>query len=150
MSLRAAFTNAGIVQPGSIKRGGVYMVRDELVVFPEDRLPGAKRTRHEHRYVLVLQCQEDCDAPDIPTVLVAPLSTRKRVKSRFDYELSHGTANLREDDYVKLALVQPMLKTELVKRVGIVDLAKMHDVVTVLLANIGGIRRPIDRPPSSH
>ncbi len=145
MSIRHAFGKAGIVRPGAIRWGGIYAMRDDLIVFPEDRLPGARKTPHEYRSILVLQCQTDCDDPNLRTVLIAPLSTKKRIRERFDHELAAGTGNLRSDTLVKLAMVQPVLKVDLepFRMVGDLPMETMRDIITVLLANVGGILRPV-------
>jgi hypothetical protein len=140
LSLKDAFTDVGIVPPQKIKWGGIYPVPDNLINFPEDRLPGARKTPHERRYVLVLQTQEDCDDISRLSVLIAPLGTKKRAKATTEYELPSG---MRFPSLVKLALVQPILKKDLDPFRAEIVLPKdiMKDILTVLLANVGGVER---------
>jgi len=142
LSLKDAITDAGIVPPQKIKRGGIYPVPDDLIVFPEDRLPGARKTPHERRYVLVLQAQEDCDDIIRLSVLVAPLSRKKQAKAKTDYELPTG---MRFPSLVKMGQVQPILKKDLdpFRAETILDKETMKDILAVLLANVGGVERPV-------
>ena len=142
MSFKEAFTDVGIVPPQKIKWGGIYPVPDNLIIFPEDRLPGARKTPHERRYVLVLQTQEDCDDISRLSVLIAPLGTKKRAKATTEYELPSG---MRFPSLVKLGMVQPVLKVDLTpfRPETILDKETMKSILTVLLANVGGVERPV-------
>jgi hypothetical protein len=140
LSLKGAFADAGIVPPQKIKRGGIYPVPDNLIIFPEDRLPGARKTPHERRYVLILQTQVDCDDITRLSVLIAPLGTKKQAKAATEYELPSG---MRFPSLVKLGLVQPILKKDLepFKAETVLNKEIMKDILTVLFANVGGIER---------
>jgi hypothetical protein len=142
LDLKDAFSDAGIVPPQKIKWGGIYPIPDSLIVFPEDRLQGARKTSHINRYVLVLQCQEDCDDSVRRSILIAPLSRKKQAKDVTDYELPSG---LKFPSLVRLGLVQPVLKIDLApfRPETILNKDIMKDIATVLAANVGGIERHV-------
>lgn len=137
--LKRAGVTAKDIEPGDI-----WIVPDELVVFPEDRLPDAKKKKHKHRTVVVLSCKEDCQSIRPLTILIAPLSTKKKLKARTDFLLEKDNGNLREDSFARLGLVQPVLKTDLQRQAKIGQLNKeiFDKMIAVLLANIGVIERP--------
>lgn len=143
---RKAFKRAGITGR-EIKRGEVYLVRDELIVLPEERIPSRpERAIHERRPVLILQTDLDNSNPLYPIILIAPMSHRIDLQGETDYKLSAGQGGLEQDCIVHLGLVQPILKTDLGEdAIGKLDALTMNDIDAILAASLG----LIERPPSS-
>jgi len=146
--LRDAFERVGITGK-RIERGEVYLVPDNLIVLPEERIPSRRsRTIHEERPVLILQTNVDNAEPLYLIVLVAPLSHRVDLKGEQDYRLKAGQGGLKQDSMVHLGLVQPILRTELQgDAIGKLDTLAMNDIDAILAANLGLIERHL--PPKS-
>lgn len=139
-----AFEKAGIVSC-KIQAGDLWTVHDDIITFPEDRLPTAKKTPHEHRTVAILSCKEDCEDPTHLNVLITPLSTKTDIKHKTDFLLKKGISGLRENSYVRLGLIQPVLKMDLIEpKIGTLEKDTWDSIITVLLANVGAIPRPIN------
>ena len=141
--LRDAFERIGITGK-HIERGEIYLVPDELIEFPEERIPSRPtRTIHEQRPVLILQANADNAEPLYLIILVVPLSHRVELKGEQDYRLKAGQGGLKQESIVHLGLVQPILKTELKgDAIGKLDTLTINDIDAVLAANLGLIERP--------
>ncbi len=125
-----------------IHQGEVWRIPDALIVFPEDRLPKPKRTRHKFRSVVILSAEEDCQDPTHITLLVAPLSTKIKIKKKTDFLIKKEEGKLKEDSAVRLGLIFPILKAELIKRESFLPIKILEKLQTVLLANFGILSRP--------
>lgn len=136
-SMKDALKAAGL-SGRKIKQGGVYLVKDELLSIPPRT---AKRTLHEWRAVVVLQCQEDCDNPVRTTLLCAPTSA-SGTKAVTDYDLPKGTGGLERDSVLRLALLQPIAKADLAAELGQLDAETPKKIQTVLMVNFGILPRP--------
>jgi hypothetical protein len=107
-----------------IKGGAVFLMKDEAVVFPEARLEGAgPRNLHEFRWAIVLQGPGDYQALDYPLVHVIPCSSSSTpVRGTFPLpqeELQRdGSPFTAASVLAYTNLVQPCLKTELVRHRG--------------------------------
>lgn len=141
--LRDAFERIGITGK-SIERGEIYLISDELISLPEERIPSRpSRIIHEQRPVLILQTNADNSKSLYPVVFVAPFSHRIDLKGEQDYVLKSGQGGLNQDSILHLGLLQPILKTELQgDAIGKLDTLAMNDVDAVLAANLGLIERP--------
>lgn len=141
--LQDAFERVGVTGK-HIKRGEIYWVTDELIEFPEERIPSRPtRTIHEERPILILQTNADNAEPLYPIVLIAPLSHRVDLQDKRDYKLKAGQGGLKQDSLVHLGLVQPILKTELQgDAIGKLDTLAINDIDAILAANLGLIERP--------
>jgi len=137
-----ALKRAGIAAR-KIERGQIYVVRDDIIVLPRERLPReTKRTVHEHRLVLILQTDLDNSDPPYLFALVAPLSHRVEFQDERDYALKANQGGLDQDSVVHLGLVQPILKIDLEQdAIGKLDALTMNDIDAILAANLGLIER---------
>lgn len=66
---REAKQNLGLAQKDLLthmrRPGAVFTVKDELVVFPNERLDGAwPRTKHPTRRVILMSCERACVSAD--------------------------------------------------------------------------------------
>ena len=107
---------SGLVQIGPSE---IWIVRDSVVIFPEDRREGQKSTKHERRFVLVLSNDWICEALDCPCVQVAPLSHQNNFLSTAEIDIKKSPDNgLEHDSRLALGHSQPLLKTDLQTRTG--------------------------------
>ncbi len=74
-----------------------------------------------------------------PIVLGFPLSTAREFTSEFDVALKAGQANLPEDCWVRVEMMQPIAKTKLVERVGQLDANVIEECMTRFLSYLGEI-----------
>ncbi|MFQ5431982.1 MAG: type II toxin-antitoxin system PemK/MazF family toxin [Nitrospinota bacterium] len=123
-----------------IARRDIFLTKDSAIDFPE----GGERTKHDYRPVLILQCDEDCKNAIPSTVIVAPLSHKIDNIRSWEYLIPKGDSGLKEDSVVRLAHIQPVRKSDLVKKTGEVGPAHMQYIEQALLENLG----IIDRPPA--
>ena len=115
-SLKDQIRKAGLLTQ-KIQQFDVFSVPDDLIDFPEQKL-GQKRQKHEKRFVIVLQNDKDNGDPSIRIVTVAPLST-KLEHHRLDYRLHKKNHSfLREDSYIRIRHIQPVLKIDLKTKWG--------------------------------
>ena len=126
-----------------VARGDIWTVQDSIVDFPASRLPGGRRTRHDTRFVLVIQCNEDNRAALYPTVLISPMSSQTDLKGRQDVELVKGSGGLPRDSVALLGQVQPILKRELKTKWGSLSGEELKAVLNTLLCNLGVLERPV-------
>lgn len=98
--------------------GEVFQVQNEAICFPEARL--GNRTKHDLRFVLVLQSATACKRPSLKTILVAPRSA-SWLPGPFDLELLNETGFTKPRVSVYTSLVQPILKSDLTVHMGSVS-----------------------------
>ena len=137
--IEKALHDAGITEK-VIKRGDVWVISDELIIFPEERLPKGKRTKHNERPALILSCEEDLTSIRPLTAIISPLSTVK-IKAVTDFILSAGTGGLLEDSVARLGLIQPILKIDLNRKLGTIGSDILDQIMTVVLCNLGVLQR---------
>lgn len=100
-----------------INKYDIFTLADDVIIFPEERL-GQKRTKHKNRFIIILQNDKDNDDPNVKICTIAPLSTGKQFY-RLDYLLKKSDHQfLPYDSYIRIAHVQPILKTDLIRRWG--------------------------------
>lgn len=119
---REAKQNLGLAQKDLLKHmrpGAVFTVKDELVVFPNERLEGAgPRTKHPTRRVILMSCERACVSASVKTVLVVPCSASQSTVGSYDLEVT-GQPGFDADRVVAFAsLVQPLLKSDLLAHLG--------------------------------
>lgn len=96
-------------QPSPIL-GGIYQVADtELTLLPE----AERKVYAGRRPVIVLSGLATNSDSAWPLVLVAPLSTSPKWKTRFCVEIPRGMANVTDTTWVRVPAVQPLLKISL-------------------------------------
>jgi mRNA-degrading endonuclease toxin of MazEF toxin-antitoxin module len=116
---------SGLVQ---ITPGEIWSVRDDLVIFPEER-QGQERTKHPRRLVLVLSNEWICTSYACPCVQVAPLSHLTDFKSEAETEIERSNENgLQQKSRVLLGHSQPLLKTDLKAKIGKLSLTDWETV----------------------
>ena len=120
MSIADALKAVGI---GKLKivEGGIYRLKDSLIRFPESD-ETENRTKHDFRTVLVLSNQKLIDSYTCPCVVVAPMSHLTHFKSLADIVIPKTSANkLAEDSRIMFGYIQPVLKSDLQKQIGVLS-----------------------------
>ncbi len=105
------------------------------MVFPDEELYG--RRKHVERPVVVLQDNDYNDNPLFKTIAIAPISTQGQYKTILDIELKRSNDGVRQDCYVRLYLMQPILKTNLVKHVNKISADKIDELKATLIFFLG-------------
>jgi mRNA interferase MazF len=111
-SLREKLNQAGLTDlaPGVIAR-----VVDRRLSFPHNLL----RRIHQSRFALILSNDRLCASKDIPLIVIAPMTHRLDIRSMTDVEVKKNAENgLETDSLVQLQLIQPLMKTDIVGKVG--------------------------------
>jgi len=110
-----------------LNRYDIFTIADDVIIFPEERL-GQSRTKHEGRLVIILQNDKDNNDPIIKICTIAPLSTSKQFY-RLDYLLKKSPDHpfLKDDSYIRIGHVQPILKIDLRNKLGGVTKQSIKD-----------------------
>jgi mRNA-degrading endonuclease toxin of MazEF toxin-antitoxin module len=115
-TLSEALKKSGLVEVGPAE---VWVVKDSVVIFPEERREGQKSTKHVRRFVLVLSNEWICQSLDCPCVQIAPFSHLNNFRSKAETEIKKTPTNgLEQDSRLALGHSQPLLKTDLQTRTG--------------------------------
>lgn len=102
-----------------IKPGDVWLVKDEVIDFPEDRLPEGSRESHPYRPVIVVSRLDECvDNVGYRSITVVPTSSKCNTSYRNDLFLVAGTGGLDMDSYARVRTTQPVLKVDLERKIG--------------------------------
>jgi mRNA-degrading endonuclease toxin of MazEF toxin-antitoxin module len=132
-SLAEQLKKSGVIQIGPRE---IWVVKDSLIIFPEDRKPGQKSTKHIRRFVLVLSNDWICSSLDSPCVVVAPLSHLISFKATSEIQIKKNQGNgLEHDSRAALGHLQPVLKTELQVRVGKLTDTQWEEITNKLTWN---------------
>lgn len=120
------------MSPMSFQTGGIYMTNDQKILFPE---------RHEikdkPRMVVVLGREKDLNDPLLATVQAIPITTKLELKTTQDVFVTAGTGNLDENSLFKAGMVQPILKTDLCKCIGVLPEDELVILKTQVFVNLG-------------
>lgn len=113
--------------------GEVYYIVDELLNMPATDRAGT-RTLHEGRRVVIAHnCELNAD-PTWPLIYVAPLSSRVELASETDIVVRNTPEDgdgVSCDSIVELALVQPVLKTDLERRTGALSKPRIAEIIAL-------------------
>ncbi|GIH98760.1 type II toxin-antitoxin system PemK/MazF family toxin [Planobispora takensis] len=111
--------------PGPYMAGGVHLVSDKaLRLIPEE-----ERVVHdERRPVVVVTGTETNGDPAWPFVLICPISGSTSRRTRFDVQLAKGQGGAVKKCWIRIPAVQPLMKSALEDRTGMLD----EDLLTQL------------------
>jgi mRNA-degrading endonuclease toxin of MazEF toxin-antitoxin module len=124
-------TNAG---PGAVIIGGVYLIKDELIRL----LPEEKREVHvTRRPAVVISGPATNGEAEWPVVLVCPISGSTTHRTRYDVQLAAGQGGATKKCWIRVPAVQPLLKTHLQDRAGILDERLLSQVQARLAQYLG-------------
>jgi mRNA-degrading endonuclease toxin of MazEF toxin-antitoxin module len=120
MSVADAFRKIGF---GSVRAvaGGVYALDDSLIKLPDGDLAG-NRTKHDFRTIVVLSNQNICNSIACPVITVVPLSHVLAPRAETDLIVGKNTENkLEHDSRLMFGYIQPVLKSDLKKQIGVLS-----------------------------
>jgi len=131
MSLSDALKRAGL----GISPGDVWLVDDRAVVIPET--PPEKRTIHAAgRTCVVLSNETICKSIHCPTISIAPTTHYTGSKTEADYVIKKSGQNgLDLDSCAMLGHIQPVVKTRLKTKIGILSLDDWENIIAKILWN---------------
>lgn len=115
-SLRSQLTQAGFTD---LAPAAVVRVKDRKLNFPHN-LVGRKI--HESRMAIVLSNDTICALSSDPLIVVVPMTHRTDVQLQTDVVIKRSAENgLDSDSLAELHLIQPLLKDDVLKRVGMLS-----------------------------
>lgn len=120
------------LSPQSFQTGGIYMTKDEKVLFPT-----RKNIEDKPRMVVVLGRQEELLDPMVPHVSAIPITTTIELETTQDLPVDKGTGNLDHDSLFKAGFLQPILKKDLGKHIGTVDRDQLDQLKATVIINLG-------------
>lgn len=118
--------------------GDVWLVPDLRLTFAD--YDERRRTRHERRYVLVAQGDDEGENRFCPSILVFPLSSRVDTKRSWEDVLKEHETPLTRPSIVKLHLLQPIPRNALLRdgrHVGAVPDQTFERLIVHFLYNLG-------------
>lgn len=101
--------------------GGIYRLKDSLIKLPDS---DAKKTRtlHDYRTVLVMSSAAVCNSIEYACVTVAPMSHLTNYCAGVELIIQPNRENgLDAPGRVMLPYMQPVIKTDLEKRIGVMS-----------------------------
>lgn len=117
-----------------ILNGGVYYVPDSLISLP----PNDERQLHEQRRpVVVLSGPATNNSNEWRTVLIAPMSSSTQLKTGYCVKLAAGQGGLRKKCRVRVIAVQPLLKSDLGDRLGLLPGERLEEIQARLFQYLG-------------
>lgn len=123
--------------------GGVYYVRDSLISLP----PNDERQIHEERRPVVVLSGPDTNSSDgWRVVLVAPISSSTSLKTSYCVKLSAGEGGLTRKCWVRVIAVQPLLKSDLGDRLGVLSAERLEEIQARLFQYLGLPIEELDNP----
>ncbi|WP_437275458.1 hypothetical protein WME90_29975 [Sorangium sp. So ce375] len=139
---KAIAAKANGLAPASLiakaRPGAVFIVDDKLVVLPDSRKPGVKRTWHDGRRVIIVQSQQMSRAGIPSTILAVPCSASAKLAGPWDMLLPNGEEGFDCTGVIAYAsLVQPFLKSDLERYVGQLQDDTLIELQRLVLMNLG-------------
>jgi mRNA-degrading endonuclease toxin of MazEF toxin-antitoxin module len=132
MTLSDALKKVGIPKV-KVEAGGIYRLKDGLIRLP-DGDKQQNRTKHDYRTVLVLSNRLLCNSYSCPCVVVAPMSHLTHFKSEADLIIAKTSSNkLAHDSRLMMSYIQPVLKTDLDKKIGALDDEEWQEVMAQIV-----------------
>jgi mRNA-degrading endonuclease toxin of MazEF toxin-antitoxin module len=120
MSIADAFEKIGF---GKVKAvaGGVYALDDSVISIPDGDLAG-NRTKHDFRTIVVLSNQNICNSIACPVITVVPLSHVLIPRAETDLIIGKDAVNnLEHDSRLMFGYIQPVLKSDLKTKIGVLS-----------------------------
>jgi mRNA-degrading endonuclease toxin of MazEF toxin-antitoxin module len=126
-SLRRQLLQVGLTDLGP---GVVVRVKDSKLSFPHNLY----RKAHETRFALVLSNDQLCTCKHTPLIVIVPMTHKTDIRSETDVLVRKTAENgLDCDSLVQLHLIQPLLKTEVVTKKGVLGATDWDNVIERLV-----------------
>lgn len=131
----------GLALPEVIKdacSGAVFAVKDEAIVFPEERLGGI-RGKHATRRVILIQMPKLVTSARPCTISVVPCSASQGAPAgHWDLLLPSDEQGFDAPNVVAyVSLLQPILKSDLVKCYGFIRETTLLTIQSMIAQNLG-------------
>jgi hypothetical protein len=134
MNLAEAFQKIGLGRVGAVA-GGVYSLHDAVIKIPDGDLAGT-RTKHDFRTIVVLSNQNICNSIACPVVTVVPLSHILTPRAETDLIIGKDKENkLEHDSRLMFGYIQPVLKSDLKTKIGVLSENDWHNVMGKIVWN---------------
>lgn len=129
-----AFQKLGLAKI-KVVAGGIYALRDDAIKIPDGDLK-KNRTKHIFRTVVVVSNQTICNSVACPVVTVVPLSHILTPRAETDLNIARTEKNgLEFDSRLMFGYMQPVLKSDLEKQIGIFDDSEWQKVMCKIVWN---------------
>lgn len=123
--------------------GGVYYVSDSVISLP----PNDERRYHdERRPVVVISGPNTNSSKGWRTVLIAPISTSTSLKTGYCVKLSAGEGGVPKKCWVRVVAVQPLMKSDLEDRLGVLPAERLEEIQARLFQYLGMPIEELDEP----
>lgn len=123
--------------------GGVYYVKDSAITLP----PNDERNFHdERRPVVVLSGPDTNSNGGWRIVLVAPISSSSSLKTGFCVKLAAGDGGVVKKCWVRVVAIQPLLKSDLGDRLGVLPAGRLEEIQARLFQYMGLPIEDLDQP----
>ncbi|HLW52946.1 MAG TPA: type II toxin-antitoxin system PemK/MazF family toxin [Candidatus Angelobacter sp.] len=117
---------------------GIYRLKDDLIAFPDATEP-TNRKKHDFRTVLVLSNERVCNSLTCPCVTVVPMSHNTDINAETDIVVKSNSVNkLDSSSRLLFGYMQPVLKSDLEKQIGLMDDEQWERVMEQVVWNFDG------------
>ncbi len=135
-SIDQALSDAGITSE-IIHPGDVWLYPNQELFLSDDKLKG-RAPEQKNRTVIVVENDGHCADPGHITVHVVPTSRKVHLKEDTSLLLAKGTGGLDEESIAMVDIMQPVLKKDLVRKIGELPEDEFHQLLA-LIAEVVGI-----------
>lgn len=118
-----------------IRKGSVLWLPDDSVNLP----PSANRTEHARRPIVVVSGDDNNADSEWLVFLGCPISSAA-YSTEFDVKLAAGAGGLAKKGWVRVPLVQPFSKTDVLDRAGQLDANLMEEITVRLLSYMDALQ----------
>lgn len=101
------------------------------MIFPDEELYGRKK--HDNRPVVVVQDNYYNNYPLFKIITIAPISTKDKYKTNLDIELKEKINGVLCNSYIRLYLIQPILKIHLLNHINKLSDEKIDELKAALI-----------------
>jgi mRNA-degrading endonuclease toxin of MazEF toxin-antitoxin module len=122
-----------VVSSTTFQAGGIYLTNDQNVLFPSRP---KDKIKDKPRMGVVLGKREQLEDPLYPTVFFIPITT-SLVESPQCFPVKAGTGNLNEDSLIKAGMIQPILKADILHKIGQMDGEILDQLKAQVFVNLG-------------
>lgn len=128
-SLRSQLQDLGLTD---LSPGAVIEVPDKHLSFPHNLL---NRTVHERRFAVVLSNDYICQDRHTPLIVIVPMTHNTSIRNKTDVLIERAPENgLTSDSLAQLALIQPVIKSSVNTKLGMLSDEDYESLLIALVA----------------
>src|SRR2546421_4703145 len=116
-----------------INAGVYYVIDEKLRLLPEEE----RKVHEPRRLVVVLSGSTTNSDSNWLFVIVCPISGSTQFKTKFCVKLAVGEGGVSKKCWIRIPAIQPIKKTDLEDRTGILDAKKLDEIHARLLQYMG-------------